>query len=188
MHHSISVWSWWNRQIRASVVITRLIDLLSCINVFRQLASEFLSSWILAILLLVIQLVISHRIILRTYRLFYNHASGIAATISLLPQRCRVHLPSSSSWIYRVFFDDLVYSIIVSTLNHCTVLCAHSLWSTKLLKCPKIWILWGNKLCLHGIGDRLVAMVSNCCCILDTIWHDRANSIWIHACLRSHEV
>lgn len=148
-----------------------------------------MSSRLLATLLLIIHLLICHWFISRTHSLLNDHPSSITASITFLSQSCWVHLTSCSSWINWVFFNSLVDSIVISTLYHSSMLITYSLSSCELLKSSKIWIVLRRyQLSLHCIGDRLVPVISNSGCILNTVWHYGSYSIWIHPCLCTHEV
>ena len=189
LDHPVPIWPWGYRQVRPIVEVRRLIHLLSCIHVFGELASKLLSSRLLAALLLVIQLLICHWIIRWTYSFLDNHPAGIAASIAILSERGRVHLAPGSAGVDRMLFNYLVYSIVVTSLDHRTVLAGcNILPSAKLLQGTEIRILGCDQLGLHAIRYWLVPMVSNSRRILYTVWHDRSYSIWIHSCLCTHEV
>ena len=116
-----------------------LVDGLSLVDILRKLATKLLSSRLLTILLLlVVHLLISHLIITWTNSLFYDHASCIATSITILPQSCRIHLTSRSTRINRVFFYYLVNAVVVAALDHGTVLRGHVLCTSELLETTEI--------------------------------------------------
>ena len=190
LDHSVSIRSWRNGQIGTIVVgARRLINLLRRIDIPRKLAAKLLPRRLLTtLLLLIIQLLIAHRIIGRTYSFLDYHSGRVAASIALLSERGGVHMATGSSRINWMLFDYLVYAVVAASLDHGAVLRTHVLSCSKLLDSSKIWVLWRDQLGLHCVGHWLVALVPYGRRILYTVWHDGSNAVWIHASLRSHEI